>query len=150
MKAADKTELQGNIDVVAGAVERLTNGVSADEVDGVNDLIQYVKDHGTEVTGMQEDIADNAEAIAGVAGRMDTAEGKITALEGAVATKVEQSAYDTKVEALEGADSALSGRLDTLEAINHEAYIAADTALKTELTTEIGKKADITTIEGIR
>ena len=46
LKAADKTELQGNIDTVAGAVERLTNGVSAEEVDGVNDLIQYVKDHG--------------------------------------------------------------------------------------------------------
>lgn len=116
LKAADKTELQGNIDTVAGAVERLTNGVSADEVDGVNDLIQYVKDHGTEVTGIQEDIADNAEAIAGVAGRMDTAEGKITAVEGAVATKVEQEAYNAKVAELAGADTALSGRIDALDA----------------------------------
>lgn len=116
LKAADKTELQGNIDTVAGAVERLTNGVSADEVDGVNDLIQYVKDHGTEVTGMQEDISDNAEAIAGVAGRMDTAEGKITALEGAVATKVEKEAYDAKISALEGADAGQVERIAALEA----------------------------------
>lgn len=115
LKAADKEELQNNIDTVSGAVERLTNGVSAEEVDGVNDLIQYVKDHGTEVTGMQEDISDNADAIAGVAGRMDTAEGKITDLEGAVATKAEQSALEEAVEALEGADSALSGRIDVLE-----------------------------------
>lgn len=116
LKAADKTELQGNIDTVAGAVERLTNGVSAEEVDGVNDLIQYVKDHGTEVTGMQEDISDNADAIAGVAGRMDTAEGKITALEGAVATKVEQEAYDTKIAALESADAGQVERIAALEA----------------------------------
>lgn len=115
LKAADKTELQGNINTVNAAVERLTNGVSADEIDGVNDLIQYVKDHGTEVTGMQEDIAENASAIAGVAGRMDTAEGEIDALQGAVATKVEQSAYDQKVAALEGADTGLGNRITALE-----------------------------------
>ena len=115
LKAADKTELQGNIDTVSGAVERLTNGVSAEEIDGVNDLIQYVKDHGTEVTGMQGDIAANASAIEGVAGRMTTAEGKITAVEGAVATKVEQSAYDTKVAELAGTDTALGNRIATLE-----------------------------------
>ena len=63
LKAADKEELQGNIDTVSSAVELLTNGVSADEVDGVNDLIQYVKEHGTEVTGMKADIQANADAI---------------------------------------------------------------------------------------
>ena len=115
LKAADKTELQGNIDAVSGAVERLTNGVSAEEVDGVNDLIQYVKDHGTEVTGMQEDIADNAEAIAGVAGRMTTAEGKITAVEGAVATKAEKTYVDEQVQALQGVDTGLGNRITALE-----------------------------------
>ena len=149
LKAADKEELQGNIDTVSGALERLTNGVSAEEVDGVNDLIQYVKDHGAEVTGMQEGIADNADAIEGVAGRMDTAEDEIDALQGAVAGKVEQSAYDAKVEALEGADTALAGRLDKLEAIEHDAYIAADTALKNELNGEIAKKADASIVEAM-
>lgn len=131
LKAADKTELEGKITTNANAIERLTNGVSADEVDGVNDLINYVKEHGTEVTGMQEDIADNASAIEGVAGRMTTAEGKITAVEGAVATKVEQSAYDEKIEALEGADASQVERIAALEAKfgdgegNVEAQIAA-------------------------
>ena len=115
LKEADKTELQGNINTVSAAVERLTNGVSAEEIDGVNDLIQYVKDHGTEVIGMQEDIADNASAIEGVTGRMTTAEGKITTLEGAVATKAEQTALDEAVGALEDADDILSGRIATLE-----------------------------------
>lgn len=115
LTAADKTELQGNIDTVSGALERLTNGVSADEVDGVNDLIQYVKDHGPEVTGMQEDISDNAEAIAGVAGRMDTAEGKITALETASALHAEKTYVDEQVQALQGEDTSIKGRLDTIE-----------------------------------
>ena len=126
LKAADKTELQGNIDTVAGAVERLTNGVSAEEVDGVNDLIAYVKEHGTEVTGMKEDIADNAEAIDGVAGRMDTAEGKITAVEGAVATKAEKTYVDEQVQALQGVDSGLDTRLKVVEAAVGESGSVAD------------------------
>lgn len=126
LKAADKEELQGNIDTVAGVVERLTNGVSADEVDGVNDLIQYVKDHGTEVTGMQEDISDNADAIAGVAGRMDTAEGKITAVEGAVATKAEKTYVDEQVQALQGVDTGLDNRLKAVEAAVGESGSVAD------------------------
>ena len=115
LKAADKTELQGNINTVSAAVERLTNGVSADEIDGVNDLIQYVKDHGTEVTGIQEDIAANTEAIEGVAERMTTAEGKITTVEGAVATKAEQEYVDGKIEELQGADTGLGNRIKALE-----------------------------------
>lgn len=115
LKAADKTELQGNIDTVAGAVERLTNGVSTDEIDGVNDLINYVKEHGPEVSGMQEDIAENAEAIEGVTGRMTTAEGKITAVEGAVATKAEKTYVDEQVQALQGADTGLGNRITALE-----------------------------------
>jgi predicted nucleic acid-binding Zn-ribbon protein len=116
LKAADKTELQGNIDTVSTAVERLTNGVSVEEIDGVNDLINYVNNHGTEVTGMKEDISDNADAIAGVAGRMDTAEGKITSVEGAVATKAEKTYVDEKVEDLEGADAGQVERIAALEA----------------------------------
>lgn len=149
LKAADKTELQGNIDTLTGVVETLRDGIDADKVDGVKDLIKYVEEHGTEVTGMKEDIAGNAEAIEGVAGRMTTAEGKITAVEGAVATKVEQSTYDAKVEALEGADTALAGRLDKLEAVDHDAYVAADTALKTELEGKINAKADASTVEAM-
>lgn len=66
LKAADKTELEGKITANANAIELLTNGVSAEEVDGVNDLIQYVKDHGAEVTGIKADIKANADAIAAI------------------------------------------------------------------------------------
>ena len=60
--AAD--ELQENINTVSAAVELLTNGASADEIDSVNDLIDYVNEHGAEVTGMKADIAANTKAIA--------------------------------------------------------------------------------------
>jgi hypothetical protein len=126
LKAADKTELQNNINTVSGAVERLTNGVSADEVDGVNDLINYVKEHGSEVTGIQEDISENATAIAGVAGRMTDAESKITAVEGAVATKAEKTYVDEQVQALQGVDTGLDNRLKAVEAAVGESGSVAD------------------------
>ena len=115
LKSADKTELQGNIDTLTGVVETLRDGIDADKVDGVKDLIDYVEKHGPEVTGMKEDISDNASAIEGVAGRMTTAEGKITAVEGAVATKAEKTYVDEQVEALQGADTGLSNRITALE-----------------------------------
>lgn len=67
LTSADKTELQTNIDTVSSAVELLTNGVDAETVDGVNDLIAYVNEHGTEVTGMKADIKANADALAELA-----------------------------------------------------------------------------------
>lgn len=66
LTAADEKALQDQITTNANAIELLTNGVSADEVDGVNDLIQYVKEHGTEVTGIKADIKANADAIAAI------------------------------------------------------------------------------------
>lgn len=67
LTSADKTELQTNIDTVSSAVELLTNGVDAETVDGVNDLIAYVNEHGAEVTGMKDDIKANADALAELA-----------------------------------------------------------------------------------
>lgn len=116
LKGADKTELQGNIDTLTGVVNTLRDGVDADKVDGINDLIKYVEDHGAEVTGMLEDIEANADAIEGVAGRMTTAEGKITALEGASATHATTEALNAAVAALEGADTGMGNRIAALEA----------------------------------
>lgn len=77
-----KADLQKDIDANAEAIELLTNGVSAEEVDGVNDLIQYVKDHGTEVTGIKADIKTNADDIDALEGRATTLEGRADAVEG--------------------------------------------------------------------
>ena len=49
-------------------------------------------------------------------GKVETLEGEMDAVQGAVATKVEQEAYNTKVAELEGEDTAIKGRLDDIEA----------------------------------
>lgn len=127
LKEADKTALQDQITANANAITVLTDGIDAEKVDGVKDLIAYVEEHGTEVTGIKEDIADNTAAIEGVAGRMTTAEGKITAVEGAVATKAEKTYVDEAVEALQGEDTAIKGRLNALEgAIGESGSVAED------------------------
>jgi hypothetical protein len=66
LKAVDKEGLQTQITTNTNAIERLTNGVSAEEIDGVNDLIDYVNNHGSTVTGLQNSINANAEAITAI------------------------------------------------------------------------------------
>ena len=136
---ADQTALQAEIDrakaaekVNADAIALLTNGVSAEEVDGVNDLIQYVKDHGTEVTGMKADIKANADAI--------------DALE-AIDHEAYKTADATLKSDLEG-QIALKADASDVTAMD-AAYKAADTALKNELTPLIDAKAAQTDLEAL-
>ena len=81
-------------------------------INSINEFTQYVTEHGTIAEGFRTDIDKNKEDIA------------------------------AEVKRAGEAEAALSGRLDTLEAIDHDAYVAADTALKNELNGEIAKKAD--------
>ena len=124
LKAADKTELQNQITTNANAIERLTNGVSAEEVDGVNDLIQYVKDHGTEVTGIKADIKANADAIDAIeadylkAADKTELNGLITGLDtrmGAAETAIGTKAAQADLEALAGRVGTAEGKVTTLE-----------------------------------
>ena len=69
------------------------------------------------------DASVNAEAITQLTGRVDTLAGDMTQaktdidnVEAAVATKVEQEAYDAKISALEGADAGQVERIAALEA----------------------------------
>ena len=124
LKAADKKALQDQIDANESAIELLTNGVKADEVDGVNDLIQYVKTHGTEVTGMKADIKQNADDIDALEGRMETAEGDI-------AKKAAKSDLEE-----------LAGRVTTIETEHN----AESTGLKARLT---AAEADIVALDGL-
>ena len=124
LKAADKTELEGKIKSNTDAIELLTNGVEAEVVDGVNDLIQYVKDHGTEVTGIKADIKQNADDIDALEGRMDAAEAAI-----------ETKAAQTDLEAIEDRVEAIEGELNT-----------ETTGLKARMTQA---EADIDALEGL-
>lgn len=106
LTSADEKALQDQITANANAITLLTNGASADEVDGVNDLIQYVKDHGTEVTGIKADIKDNADAIAAIEADYLKAADK-TELSNAIAAEKERA---------EGIEGGLDNRLQAVEA----------------------------------
>lgn len=79
-------------------------------INSINEFTQYIADHGEIAEGFRADIDQNKADIA------------------------------AEVQRAGAAESALSGRLDILEAIDHDAYVAADTALKNELNGEIAKK----------
>lgn len=93
-KAAEKAN--------ADAIERLTNGVSQEEIDGVNDLINYVNEHGPEVEQMQKDIAANAKAVSDEATRADTEEKRLAGLIGTNAENIQKNA--NAIAALNAAD----------------------------------------------
>lgn len=138
LTSSDKTELQGKIDAkvaqtaydekvaeIKGTTDSLqtqintimSNPDAEGAINSINEFTQYVADHGTIADGMRADINKNKEDI---------------------------TAMDTAYKA---ADTEIKGRLDVLEAIDHEAYVAADTSLKNELNGEIAKKADKTYVD---
>ena len=135
---ADKTELEGKInakvaqadyDVKVAEIKDTTDSLQTQintifnnpdaegAINSINEFTKYIEDHGEIADGFRADINANAAAIS------------------------------TEAQTARAAEEALAGRLDTLEAIDHDAYKAADTALKNELSGEIAKKADTTALE---
>lgn len=132
LKAADKTELQGKIDAkvaktdydakmeeIDGDIDGLqtqintimSNPDAEGAINSINEFTQYVTEHGTIAEGMRTDINKNKADIA------------------------------AEVKRAGEAETALAGRLDVLEAIDHDAYVAADTTLKNELDGDIAELA---------
>lgn len=107
--AATKTALEEEIaraqaaeKANADAITRLTEGVSQEEIDSVNDLINYVNEHGPQVTKMQEDIAANTKAISDEAARADTEEKRLAGLIGTNTENIQKNA--DAIAALNAAD----------------------------------------------
>ena len=165
LKAADKTELQGNIDAVAEDVAEIAEDYlkAADKTE-LNNAIALKADQ----TALAQEVTDRTNAVAGLQTQINTimnnpdAEGAINSINeftqyvaehGTIADgmrtdiNANAKAIEDEAKAARAAEGALSGRLDTLEAINHEAYVAADTALKNELNAEIAKKANASDVE---
>ncbi len=151
LKAADKTELQGNIDTLTGVVETLRDGIDADKVDGVKDLITYVEEHGTEVTGMKEDIAKNAEDIEALSNSLTTSTDELKdyadeAAAGAQTAAIAAAATDatTKANAAQAAAEATAAADATAKAnaaqAAAEATAAADATAKADAALAAAKE----------
>ena len=126
LKAADKTELEGKITAeenrAKGVEENLQTQINTimnnpdaeGAINSINEFTQYVKDHGTIADGFRTDIDKNKEDIAANA-----------------------KAIEDEASRADEAEKDLAGRLDVLEAIDHDAYKAADTDLHTTISKEI-------------
>lgn len=140
LKAADKTALQEQITANANAIELLTENLTTEEVDSIKELVDYVNEHGAEVTGMKEatakaqkaaddaqKAADDAQAHSeGVASNLaEEIANRGTAIEGlqtqitnvkttadAAAT---QTALQEEINRATGVESGLNTRLQTIE-----------------------------------
>lgn len=139
----------------ADAIERLTNGVSQDEIDGVNDLINYVNTHGPEVKGMQDDIATNTKAISDEAARADAEEKRLAGLIDDNAEAIEANAGEiakntAAIAALSGADGKVSAaaKADVASALD-EAGIAQVKAIKVDNAANADKATDADKLGGV-
>jgi hypothetical protein len=103
----DKTELSDAIDAVKSTLDTFMSDADVTEnaVDTLKEIQEYIASDGTAAATMTSNIADNAKAIADETSRA------------------------------EGEEKALSGRLDTLEAIDHDAYKTADETVLSDAKT---------------
>lgn len=130
LKTADKTALEGKItaeETRAKSVEEglqnqiniiMNNPDAEGAINSINEFTKYVEDHGEIAEGFRTDINKNKEDIAAI-NNADTG----------ILKKAQDYA--------DGLDTAMDTRVKVLEGINHDAYIAADAALKSELEGEI-------------
>ena len=115
-------------------------------INSINEFTQYIEEHGDIADGFRTDIDANKAAIEAEAARADAAE-KANAKAIADQAVSDAETYETKVDAkakfdeakgyADGINDALDARVKKLEAIDHDAYVAADSALKAELQAEI-------------
>lgn len=123
VEAAVKVEADRAKEVEEGLQNQINlimnNPDTENVINSISEFTQYIEDHGEIAEGFRTDIDANAKAISDEVDRAEEAEG------------------------------VLSGRLDVLEAIDHDAYIAADTALENKLNGEIAKKADADDVDAL-
>lgn len=135
LKAADKEALQTQINTIINNPD--TEGV----INSINEFTKYIEDHGEIAEGFRTDIDANKAAIEAEVTRATAAE---EANAKAIADQAIEDAktYETKTDATaklteakeyaDGLNTAIDTRVNALEAIDHDAYKAADTAILTE------------------
>lgn len=150
LKAADKTELEGKItaeETRAKGVEEslqtqintiMNNPDAEGAINSINEFTQYVKDHGTIADGFRTDIDKNKEDIAANAKAIEDHE-SLAAETYETKTDAAQKLTDAKAYA-DGLNTAMDTRVKVLEAIDHDAYIAADAATLDAAKTDASNK----------
>ena len=147
LTSAAKTELEGKItaeETRAKGVEEslktqintiMNNPDTEGVINSINEFTQYIADHGTIADGFRTDIDKNKEDIAANAKAIaDQATSDAATYE----TKTDASAKLIEANGhADGLNTAMDTRVKVLEAIDHDAYRAADATLKSELQGEI-------------
>ena len=115
--------LQGQIDDLDNSlsqritnVETVVNGTDADTMDSVAELINYVKEHGTEVTGIKNDISDLDADLTGLQGDLTDTIGRVETIESKPAMDITAeniSKWNNEV----GAKAAVNGLNEQLSSI---------------------------------
>lgn len=141
LKAADKTELEGKISTVSGAVDaekERAEGVESgleDRIETMEAFWEAAKADGEEenvidtLKEIQDYIASDESGASAMAASIKQNADDIDALEESVAKKAEQTALDAEVTARTEADSALDARVKAIEsAVGESGSVAEDIA----------------------
>ncbi len=134
--AAEESRAKGVEESLQTQINTIMNNPDAEgAINSINEFTQYVKDHGTIAEGFRTDIDKNKEDVAANAKAIAD---QATADAAKYETKDDASAKlgEAKTYA-DGLNTAMDTRVKALEAIDHDAYVDADAALKAELQAEI-------------
>lgn len=146
------------VGVAKGLVDALADG----QVKTNKEAIENITKTDGLIAAAEQRAKDYADGLAGnyAEAEHDHVVANITDFESAVATKVESYGYATttyadqaEADAKAYADAEVAkdrARLDVLEAIDHDAYIAADTTLKGEIIGTAGDASTANTINGAK
>ena len=124
-----EADLQEQITANANAINVITNGVDAEKIDSLNDLIEWADEHAPEVKSIKEDIEANAKAISDhealaaetyetktdATSKKTEIDGRLSALEGKVDVEKVSTAIAVETTRATGAEEALAGRIKDLE-----------------------------------
>lgn len=164
LKAADKTELQGNIDGVDGRVAIIEGDYlkAADKTE-----LQGKIDLKADASALAQEVTDRTNAVSGLQNQInlimnnpdtDKVVDSITEFtawveeHGEIAEGMRQDISDNAQAIVDeaaraaGVEEGLANRIKAIEDADHD-FGAADAALKTEIMTEVNKKADQTAME---
>ena len=163
--AAEKERAESVEESLQTQINTIMNNPDTEGViNSINEFTEYIEEHGSIADGLRSDIDTNTDEIEDLKSRIDAVESFDhskyatndsvntikTNLETAIAGKgsaTDVAANAEAIEALQGEDLIIKGRLDTLEAIDHNAY-ASKEDLKATDDKALANAGNITALGG--